>query len=100
MRWNLLGPRRHFWNLLGDSASLPSRVASVWSYTIALVRQAVARGTVVVLMRSRKRWVDSVPELVRSNLLELCVPRAPYMTPTNLGAAGFTRVSNALESVP
>lgn len=42
----------------GGTPGVPSQV-----YGFELVRRALDRGAVIVLMRSRKRWFDAVPEL-------------------------------------
>jgi hypothetical protein len=76
---------------------LPFGLASQ-AYGFDLVRRAVARRAVIVLMRSRAYWEGSVPELVGVDVLEMKVPRSPYVTPRNLGVTGFELVCAALSS--
>jgi hypothetical protein len=72
-------------------AVLPSQ-----EYGFRLVSEAADRGAVIVLMRSRKLWLDAVPALSGADLLEMKVPRSPYLTPANLTEAGFARICDAL----
>ena len=60
---------------------LPSQEYSFW-----LVKQAIARGAEIVVMRSVKLWLNAVPELNTYKRLHLGLnPRAPYISPGNLG---------------
>jgi hypothetical protein len=72
---------------------LPSQL-----YSFGLVTDAIAREAVIVVMRSRGFWTDSVPSLASADYLELKVPRSPYMTPANLTPEGFERVRTAVAS--
>jgi hypothetical protein len=67
------------------------------AYGFRLVGRAIERGAVIVLMRSRAYWFQSVPNHATAKFLELKVPRSPYMTPANLTPAGFERVCSALQ---
>jgi hypothetical protein len=55
-------------------------------YTFALVRAAVERDAVIILMRGKKKWLNAVPSL--SNSKRLFEPRnvqRPYISPGNYG---------------
>lgn len=67
-------------------------------YSFELVNGAIDRGAGIVLMRSRALWVESVPRLESAGMVELRVPRSPYVTPANLAENGFERVVEALAS--
>jgi|GEM_PF-1434126 len=44
----------------GHKLRLPSQ-----EYSVALVRQAIARGAFIVVMRAKRHWLERVPELAR-----------------------------------
>src|SRR5436305_345217 len=46
------------------------------AYGFSLVARAVDRGAVIVLMRSRALWLNSVAGLASADVLELKVPRS------------------------
>ena len=69
------------------------------SYGFELVRAAAQRGAVVVVMRSLALWLSAVPELAAHRLVQMRVPRSPYVTPRNLGADGFGRVQAGLKLI-
>jgi len=55
-------------------------------YTFALVRAAVERNAVIMLMRGKKRWLNVVPSLSNSKrLFEPSNVRRPYISPGNYG---------------
>src|SRR3954462_3441794 len=66
------------------------------AYGFSLVARAVDRGAVIVLMRSRALWLNSVAGLASADVLELKVPRSAYVTAENLSAGGFERSCAAL----
>jgi|tagenome__1003787_1003787.scaffolds.fasta_scaffold20812185_1 hypothetical protein len=68
------------------------------AYGFSLVARAVDRGAVIVLMRSRALWLNSVAGLASADVLELKVPRSAYVTAKNLSAGGFERICSALET--
>jgi hypothetical protein len=70
---------------------LPSQEFAFW-----LVREAISAEKIVVIGRSRKPWIDAVPELANYDYIELRSPRSPYLTPANMGTEAFARVAQAL----
>lgn len=65
-------------------------------FAVAVVREAMRRDAVVVLMRSRRIWEEYVPELASyHNLLQLRNPRNPTFSERNL--PGMDKVISALE---
>jgi hypothetical protein len=74
--------------------SLPSQ-----AYTFELLRAALRRGAYVVVMRARRLWLQSVPELASyssSHVRVIKNPRNPALSPANLGSA-FREVCEILE---
>ena len=64
----------------GSSPRLPSQ-----DYSFFLVRQAMARGAEIVVMRSVNLWLAAVPELATYNRLHRgSNPRAPFISRGNL----------------
>src|SRR5262249_53637260 len=77
-------------------SSLPEGLPSQ-QFTFELLRHAIANGTPVVALRSRKLWSAAVPELYGySGLIEARNPRVSAVSPGTLGAVGFTAVVEAL----
>ncbi len=75
------------------SPLLPSQ-----EYNFYLVRQAMARGAEVVVMRSMNLWLSVVPELANYNRLHRgSNPRAPFLSRGNLKSA-YTTVAGRLRS--
>ena len=75
------------------SPLLPSQ-----EYNFFLVRQAMARGAEVVVMRSINLWLSVVPELASYNRLHRgSNPRAPFLSRGNLKAA-YNTVAGRLRS--
>ena len=65
------------------SPRLPSQ-----NYSFSLVREAIARGAEIVVMRSVTLWLSAVPELATYGRLHRGAnPRAPYRTRGNLKAS-------------
>jgi hypothetical protein len=52
-------------------------------YTFALLRQAIERGAVIVVMRARELWFEAVPELCHAGVHRLNSTQAVYITPGN-----------------
>lgn len=70
---------------------LPSQRYSFW-----LARNAIERGATIVLMRSKRIWLDAVPELQSCNqIVQLSNPQSPYISPGNC-RDGFERICDAL----
>jgi hypothetical protein len=61
-----------------------------------LVQQAVDAGKEIVIMRSRRLWLDAVPDLAAYPYLEVRNPRGPYLSERNLPPGGFERLCKAL----
>jgi hypothetical protein len=76
-------------------ALLPSQ-----EYTFDLVRRAIERGAVVLLMRSKRLWLDAVPKLVSyDRLFEANSSQCAHVSPNNYccnGAGGFEEALEAL----
>lgn len=53
-------------------------------YNFYLLRKAIKRNALIVIMRSRKIWFNNVPELKDINYYELNSPQNPCLTPNNL----------------
>lgn len=65
-------------------------------FSFQLVREAMAAGKEIVIMRSRRRWLEAIPELAHYQCIEVKIPRAPYLTPNNLPEGCFDRLVRAL----
>jgi hypothetical protein len=65
-------------------------------YSFHLVRQAMKRNAVIVLMRSRRLWWDIIPELADyTRCHALSNPQATYVTPNNC-RTGYEEIVKAL----
>jgi hypothetical protein len=65
-------------------------------YGFGLVRAAIDRGAVIVVMRSWKLWVNAVPALEGAReVVRVRNPRNPTLSAANLGA-GFSKVVNII----
>jgi hypothetical protein len=57
-------------------------------YSFHLVRKAIARGAIIVMMRGERFWVSQIPELSNySNLFYLNSVQSVYITPNNCPTA-------------
>lgn len=66
-------------------------------YGFGLVRSAIGRNAMVVIMRARKRWLESVPELEGyAGLLTLNSPQNVVLSPGNFAGDGFGVVVSAI----
>jgi hypothetical protein len=66
-------------------------------YGFGLVRSAIGRNAVVVIMRARKRWLESVPELEGyAGVLTLNSPQNVVLSPGNFAGDGFGVVVSAI----
>lgn len=62
-----------------------ARILDSQLYSFHLVEQAIARGALIVAMRSVKAWCEQVPHLRTYSRLHVCTnPRRPYITSGNL----------------
>ena len=63
----------------------------------ALVNEAIVRGKTIVIMRSKDLWYGAVPALEGyENKMIIKNPRAPYVSPKNLGDSNFEKVKKLL----
>jgi hypothetical protein len=68
-------------------------------YGFELVRLAIRRGALIIIMRSRRRWLDKVPELSSySRVFALRSPRNPALTLENC-PHGFPQVIRILKRI-
>jgi hypothetical protein len=66
-------------------------------YGFGLVRSAIHRNAVVVIMRARRRWLESVPELgVHPGVLTLNSPQNVVLSPGNFTGDGFGVLASAI----
>jgi hypothetical protein len=73
---------------------LPSQKMS-----FSLIREAMSRKILIVLMRSRRIWISAIPELEEYPfLLQLKNPRNPTISPGNMQPGNFEMVLKALRS--
>jgi hypothetical protein len=64
-------------------------------YSYFLVKEAIRRGTIIVLMRSKKLWFSEIPELQDyRRLYPLKNPQCAYVSPNN--CSGFEAILNEL----
>ncbi len=67
-------------------------------YSFSLVRAAIARGSLVVLMRAKRQWLGAVPELESyPQLLELKNPQNPTVSPGNC-PDGYSRIVHVIKT--
>jgi hypothetical protein len=67
-------------------------------YSFSLVRDAIRREAIIVLMRKERLWFAAVPELASYRRLYRVNPRNPAISPRNC-PGGFRHVLNALRGV-
>ncbi len=66
-------------------------------YGFQLVRAAIQRGAIIVVMRSRGLWFDAIPELLTYKKVYITKnPRNPVVSNANL-PDGFKQITRALE---
>lgn len=61
-------------------------------YAFRLVAESVRRGCLIVILRSKRLWLESVPDLESAPCLQLRVPRSAFVTPGNLPAGAYELV--------
>ena len=66
------------------------------SYGFSLVRQAIQRGAAIVLLRSRRLWLEAVPELAQMPYIELKAPRNMSVSPGNMRPGAFETLCRRL----
>jgi len=67
--------------------TLPSQ-----QYTFQLVRQAMQRSAVIVMMRAKRFWLKAVPELAQYPFIETKSVRNATLSPNNLPAGVFDQI--------
>jgi hypothetical protein len=65
-------------------------------YSFSLVRKAIQRGALIVLMRSKSKWLKAVPELADYEYYELSSVQSAYVTRNNL-PGGFDKIVEILK---
>lgn len=76
----------------GTGVEFPSQ-----EYSRFLVRQAMRRNALIVVLRSRTLWFSVIPELAGyRHMLECSNPRSPTVSPRSLGDEGFEKVLKQL----
>jgi len=66
-------------------------------FSFALVKQAMAQKKTIIFQRSKKLWIQAIPELADYPTLQLNSYRAPYVSKKNLGEAAFQQVVQMLQ---
>jgi hypothetical protein len=62
-----------------------------------LVNEAIERGKIIVIMRSKDLWYGAIPALEDyENKMIIKNPRAPYVSPNNLGETNFNIIMNRI----
>lgn len=74
---------------------LPTRLPSQL-FAFHLVRDFIARGVPIVVMRSERLWLEGVPELKDYGYIRVRSPRSSHVSPGNLGAEAFESLVSAL----
>lgn len=71
------------------------------AYQFRLVREAVARGALIIVTRGWSLWLGAVPELyeARANVLQTRNPRRVSFSRRNLPDGGYERMISAMETV-
>lgn len=67
-------------------------------YTFHLLNKAIENGKTIVIMRSRKLWVNAVPTLKHVEFIELKNPRNPVISPNNMLLSDYNRILSSLSS--
>ncbi|MBU1043873.1 MAG: hypothetical protein KJ915_05690 [Candidatus Omnitrophica bacterium] len=66
-------------------------------FTFYLLEQAIKENKTIVIMRSKKLWIRSVPKLGSYPFIELKNYRMPFLTEKNTERGDFQQVINALQ---
>jgi len=74
-----------------------SRMLPSQKYSFDLVRQAITENKVIVIMRSRRMWLDAVPELENYPFIELTNPRTPYLKQNHMTTEQWGQISLSLQ---
>lgn len=76
----------------------PSCVLPSQEFTFHLLRQAMRENKTIVIMRSKKLWMQSVPELESYPYIELKNYRMPFLTEKNIKKGDFQLLIRALQN--
>jgi hypothetical protein len=68
------------------------------NFTFDILRQAIKDQKTIVIMRSKKLWIKSVPELEAYPYIELKNYRRPFLSEKNMGKENFEKLINALKT--
>jgi len=79
---------------------MPKRISpellSSQNYSINLVREALKRNVIIIIMRSSKKWLSAIPELEgKKNVFELKNPQNVCITPNNLD--GYNEILSVIK---
>ncbi len=66
-------------------------------YSFDLVREAIRLGKAIVVMRSERVWLESVPELRESRYIRLSNHQNPYFSRAQMSPEAFGRLTTALK---
>jgi hypothetical protein len=66
------------------------------NFTFDILRQAMKDKKTIVIMRSKKLWVKSVPELETYPYIELKNYRRPFLSERNMGKENFEKLIESL----
>jgi hypothetical protein len=67
------------------------------AYTANLVRDHVNNGSLILMGRARKEWIELVPELEKyKNVIHLNSKQSSYITPGNTAPGDFDKIVKAL----
>ncbi|MFW6450408.1 MAG: hypothetical protein ACOCZ6_05120, partial [Nanoarchaeota archaeon] len=67
-------------------------------YNFYLVRNAIKRNAIIILMRGKKEWLNAVPELKKyNNLFYTKSPQNVILSPNNLYGDSFYKIKEIIE---
>jgi hypothetical protein len=80
-----------------EKIKLPSQ-----NYTFALVRERLASGALIIIMRGYRRWVSAIQELeaqMNNTVFEAINPQCPHVSRGNLPSGIFDKICDRLCSI-
>ncbi len=69
-------------------------------YSLELVRQAMKANKLIIIMRSKKLWLEALPELASYPFIQLKNPRTPSISPGNMQKEDYLRLLKYLSNAP
>lgn len=66
-------------------------------YSFDLVRMAIKRNAIIIVMRSEKIWLNAVPELKKYNYYKLNSPQNVILSKNNLGESAFNELIDKIK---